>query len=752
MRLPLRRAAASCVLAVLACTTLPANPATRRLDIDFGRTVPSRNLAGLAARSDGRLVAGPLVRELGLEGLPELLWSIAPLGRDRFVLGSGPEGQLFTVVLEADAATLAPLATLDDTHVFALLPLGDDELLAGTSPGGRLVLVRGTTPVAQMPLPADSIFDLAVLEPGVALVATGNPGRLFRVDLAKFAAAGMQTEKPLNDTLLAAAGITRFGEVRDRNLRRLLVDRDGQRVLAGSAPRGVVYEFPLAGGEAIILHEARDAEVTDLRLGPDGALHALFVYGGRGPAPRPAPILAGEGADRADFAGRSEIVRLPRDGFAEPVAARNGIAFYRLSLRGNSLLVAGGERGELLEIEPVLRLLTTFPGASSAQVNGLLPLDAAGQRWLLMGNNPAGFAVLDFAATGTARTAETTRLDLGQPGRLGLLRFARLRGVEPEQLGVEFRLSQSPDETEGWTPWQLAQREGEAFRLPEARARHVKVRVAVDASVPPGFEIGRAALFHLPQNRPPVINDFRIFPPNLALVRAPDPMPPPTVPLGQFLFPGQQQPSGRTDGGPATPPGADPARAALLASQVVPSPGNQIVYWSVSDPDGDSLAYTLEIRAENAADWTTVAHEITDTFVSFSTAALPEGLYFVRLTASEQEPRPAAERLQTRHEADDLVVDRTPPTVTVRPPRRESGRLVLEVTARDERSLLRGVEVRFNHGLAIDQTYPADGVLDSREETFVIAVPLEQVGLATAVEIRAVDAAGNRGSVRVDLP
>lgn len=750
MRLPICRAAASCALAVLACTTLPANPATRRLDIDFGRTVPSRNLAGLAARSDGRLVAGPLVRELGLDGLPELLWSVAPLGADRFALGSGPDGKLFTVTLRAEGAALEPLATLDDTHVFALLPLADGALLAGTSPGGKLVLVRAGETVAQVPLPADSIFDLALLEPRVALVATGNPGRLFRVDLARFAEAGVRTEKPANDDDLANAGITRFGEVRDRNLRRLLVDREGRRVLAGSAPRGVIYEFPIAGGDAVILHEARDAEVTDLRLAPDGVLHATLIFGGRGPAARQAPILAGE-SDRTDFAGRSEIVRLPRDGFAESVAARNGLAFYRLGMRGSALLVAGGERGDLLEIDPAQRLLTTFPGAASAQVNGLLPLDDTGQRWLLMGNNPGGLAVLDFAGTGAARTAETNRLDLGQPGRLGLLRFARLRGVEPAQLGVEFRLSQSADETEGWTPWQAAQREGEAFRLPDARGRHVRVRVSVDAAVAPGFEIGRAALFHLPHNRPPVVNDFRIFPPNLALVRAPDPVPPPTIPLGQFLFPGQQQPSARTDGGPAVAPGGDPARAAFLASQVVPSPGNQIVYWNVSDPDGDNLAYTLEIRAEDSTEWIAVAREITDTFVSFSTTALPEGLYFVRLTASETEPRPAAERLTTRHEADDLVVDRTPPVVTVAPPRREGGRLILTVTARDERSLLRGVELRFNNGFALDQTYPADGVLDGREETFVVAVPLEQVGPATSVEIRAVDAAGNRGAVRVDL-
>ena len=36
-----------------------ADPLSKKLDLDFYRDVPSRNLKGLATRPDGRLVSGP---------------------------------------------------------------------------------------------------------------------------------------------------------------------------------------------------------------------------------------------------------------------------------------------------------------------------------------------------------------------------------------------------------------------------------------------------------------------------------------------------------------------------------------------------------------------------------------------------------------------------------------------------------------------------------------------------------------------
>jgi hypothetical protein len=45
-------------------TSAHAEPLSKKFDLDFFRDLPSRNLHGLATRSDGRLVAGPVLTEL----------------------------------------------------------------------------------------------------------------------------------------------------------------------------------------------------------------------------------------------------------------------------------------------------------------------------------------------------------------------------------------------------------------------------------------------------------------------------------------------------------------------------------------------------------------------------------------------------------------------------------------------------------------------------------------------------------------
>ncbi|MEO6246892.1 MAG: hypothetical protein ABIQ12_15810, partial [Opitutaceae bacterium] len=171
----------SAVLAVLACVTIAAAKAqtlSKKTDIDFFRDVPSRNLKGLATRSDGRLVAGPALREFAAPAPADLLWCLEPTGDPaKFLIGTGPEGRIMEVTLDAAAAgyTAREVVKLDDPQVFTLKRLSDGAILAGTSPKGALYLIRDDQPVARVALPVDSIFDLLLVDAQTALVATGNP-------------------------------------------------------------------------------------------------------------------------------------------------------------------------------------------------------------------------------------------------------------------------------------------------------------------------------------------------------------------------------------------------------------------------------------------------------------------------------------------------------------------------------------------------------------------------------------------------
>jgi hypothetical protein len=60
-----------------------------------------------------------------------------------------------------------------------------------------------------------------------------------------------------------------------------------------------------------------------------------------------------------------------------------------------------------------------------------------------------------------------------------------------------------------------------------------------------------------------------------------------------------------------------------------------------------------------------------------------------------------------------------------------------------------GFEAQFNNGVKDEIEQPVDGIRDSREETFMLDVPLAKVADATNVEITLYDSAGNGVSRRL---
>ena len=732
------------LLLLSALAPLSADPLTKQLEVDFGRDVASRNLKGLATRSDGRVLPGPVFTDLAGPRLGEILWTLRPAAANRFLVGTGPDGKVQEVTFNPkdSSYTVREVADVAETNALALLPRPDGTLLLGTSPTAALYLFKDGKATARVPLPADSVFDFLPLPDGTVLAATGNPGKIYRLDLKKLAAAGLTEGKAGDDKLLAGNGVTLFCEIRDRNVRKLARLADG-RVIAGSSPKGNVYSFGPAGGPPVILQENRDAEVVDLLPLDEGGFYAAFVFTTETASRlnRPADPKAADSKDKPPaveekpgFIGRSSVVRFPADGFPESVLTKPNVALYRLARHNGWLLLTAGELGDTFGYDPVARRSLTFAGSTSSQLNDVAPLGDG--RFLLLRNNAPGLALLSFAPA-PVRELETRRLDLGTAAELGAFRFARLRGVEPAGLKLEIRTNFGSDELEGWTPWtELKARDG-AFGAEGLRGRYVKLRLQVTAGAE-DFQLDKATLYHLPQNRRPALTDFRILAPNLGLIPAGERPPSATVTLGQLLAPGARDEN-------------DKRKDTLLGSQVVPQPGTQIVLWTVNDPDGDNLTHTFSIRPEKSDTWTDLAVNTPESYLQFETGGLAEGLYFTRLAVSELAPRPAAQRLSYTFETDNLLVDRTPPVITATAVNRSGGNLLLSVTGRDALSLLEGAEFVLNNGYHTTVVSPADGLLDSREETFVAEIPEARAAGASSVEIVIYDHPGNASSTRLPL-
>lgn len=748
-------------LAALWCGTVFtfADPLSKKFDVDFFREVPSRNLKGLATRSDGRLVAGPTLAELVAPAPADLLWCLeATPDPTKFLVGTGPDGRILELTFNSANTTYSSreLAKLEDPQVFALERLSDGSILAGTSPKGALYLIRDGKPVSRVQLPVDSVFDLLAVDANTVLVATGNPGRIYRLDVKKFATVGLVADKITDTKILADRGVTLFGEIRDRNVRRLAAFADG-RIVAGSAPKGNLYTFPASGGSPVILQENRDAEVTDILTQPNGDVYATFVFAATlveariTPATSRLPPTPKESRDDTDvpkpsitptekFAGRSTLLWFPANSFPETLASRNNAAFYRIMRYGDLLIVPGGEAGELLGYDLKARLSLTFPGSSSSQLNAIVPLAGAAGKFLILRNNAPGLALLDFDAPGL-REAETRRIELGTPSLVGAWRFNRLRGIDGSVLTMETRVNQGSDEIEGWGPWTPLKLEADGgWRAANLRGRSAKLRIKLPqtstAAAKSPIELDRAAVYALPQNHRPQLQDFRVLSPGYGLLVSVDQPPSPVVSLSQLL----QPPSSRDD---------DKHKNGFPSSQIVPQPGTQVVLWTVNDPDGDNVTSTFSIRRDGEENWVDLVTSSREGYAQFDTAHLPDGIYFTRLVATETAPRLPADRLSQTFETDDLVVDHTPPEMIEATAKKKDDTLTITVRGRDALSLLDGIELTFSNGVHETLEQPIDGVRDGREETFTLDLPIARVANATSVEVVLYDAAGNTSAKRL---
>jgi hypothetical protein len=773
-----RYAVAPALFLALACGA-GADPLSKKADIDFYRDVLSRDLHGMASRSDGRLVAGPVLTDLAGQAPSQLLWCLEPGPGGKWIVGGGPGGRIMEVTADFTAGTYASrdVARIPDVQVYALKSLADGSILAGTSPSGGLYLVRGGKVAARTGLPVDSIFDIILADDGKsALVATGNPGRVYRVDVARFAAAGVSADRISDTKALAGRGIALFGEVSDRNLRRLARLSDG-RIAAGSAPKGNIYLFAADGGSPYIAQENHDAEVTDLVADPNRGYYAAIVFSGGeihpvlaniqltgpdeapitvvgpgptpnpGPGPTPLPGAAGSKPKETTveiisaagpvehFPGRSSLQWFTPDGFPEMLETRSGIAFYRMCLMGDTVVISGGELGEMTGFDMRTRESLTFSGSSSSQVNAIEPVPGSPGRFFAIRNNAPGFTLLDFNAP-SPRTAETKRIDLGVPARLGALRFNRLRDVGPGQLAVSVRTTNGSAETDGWSPW-IPMADTDGWRAAPPTGRYAEFKLALPAAAAPTLEVDRADIYYLTQNHRPQLQDFRTLSPNFAIVVPPE-MPPPVVTtVSQLLQASERE--------------GDHRRSGFLGSQIFASPGTRVAFWTVNAPDGDNLTYTFSIRHEGDPAWTDIAVDSPESYVQFDTLHLQEGTWFTRLVAKEAAPRPAAERLSVTFETDDLVVDHTPPVIEEASVRRGAGEVIVTIRGRDALSLLDSAEFTFNNGAHEIVEQPADGILDGREETFTLELPAERLSGATSVEVTLYDSAGNGATRRLAL-
>ena len=645
-----------------------------------------------------------------------------------WVVGTGNSGK---VLLVSRSGEVSELTTAAEPEIFAVWADEDGAVFAGSSPNGKVYRVADGESEVVFDSEDSYIWDLERDARGRLLVATGLPGRLHRIDRAGQAEV--------------------LYESRDSHVRSIAVMPGGD-ILLGTAGEGLVVRID-ASGEVTTLHDAVHPEVVAVVPGADGVAYAAVLAseasfvdlssthgetakeaGGEASSDATVSVEVQSaetvGSRSPSFSGpRSLILEITPAGKVEELLSLQSETVHSLLFQDGELWIGTGQDGKLLRWaqQRLIQESTLEERQIAALVSG-----------------PAGVAAITTNASALYRldsrseeagTYTSSVLDSAEVADFGAFLW---RGNLPRGANVKlmFRsgISATPDAT--WTSWiagdparctdcENGMGGGQEVALGSlAPGRYVQWRARLERGADNGPRLEGAELTYRQENLRPKIEKFEALDPGEILV------PSSFNPQNQTFEPWSPNREGifttlRLD----APKNGDGRLKSLWKK------GYRTLQWSAKDGNKDSLVYRLELRMEGSkGDWLPMVEEIEETYYSFDSTVLPDGIYRFRLTASDEPGRLPDEVLTADKLSETVIVDHTPPTLVSR--QRRGG--TIEVELSDDSSPMRSA------ALSIDvrdwrQVRAVDGLLDGRRETLQIDVPDD----ARVVLLRVSDAAHN---------
>lgn len=671
---------------------------------DRQEAIASGTLDGVSLDPEGRLALAREVTRVALLEEPFVFSGAA--ASDGWWVGTGNSGK----VLRVDAAgSVSEVFAAPEPEIYALWAEDDGSLLVGSSPAGKVYQVADGE--------ASEIFDpeelyiwaLARDRRGRLLVATGFSGTVYRIEgdgepevVFRSPDTHVRSLHPLADggVLIGTAGqglVLRLGT--DDSL-TTVYDAGQPEVLAFTDDgEGTVWAALIASEASSV-----DLSTTQASSSSNGGETATVTVVEQGQTTVGSRGSGFEGA-------RSAILEIRADGTTRELFEIPEETVHSLLYSAGDLWLGTGQEGKLYRWTE--EGLVHERELEERQITALVA-------------GPAGAAALTANTTALYRLGSSVVgsgvftspvLDAESVSRFGSFRW---EGELPKgtAVNVAARSGQSSQPDATWTDWMPLEcssegdcvaADGRRHELSSAAVgagRYVQWRARLEARGGASPRIMATELSYRQINRGPEISELEVLAPGEILV--PNSFNPqnqayePWSPNREGIFTSLREPSGQGDG-----------RLKTLWKK-----GYRTLQWKAEDPNGDELTYRLELRrAASSGAWLPMVSELDDTYYSFDSTVLPDGVYRFRLTAVDGPEEDEGSRSEEELTAP-VVIDHTPPKLG--DVKSAKGKLV--VTIEDAANPIRTAEISIDAG-EWRAAESRDGLLDGRREVLDLEVP-----------------------------
>ena len=702
------------------------------------------DVENLSIDADGRVSLGPETNRLADTSAP-FIWTIAAASDGALWAGTGNEGQVLRVARDGKATTVFDATEIE---VHALAPAPDGGMYVGTSPDGKIYRVGADGKSTTFFDPDDKyIWALAVAPDGSVYAATGEKGVIYKIG--------------------ADGKGSVFYKTNSTNVVSLALDRDGN-LIAGTESPGRIFRIDKSG-KAFVLLDSPFKEIHAVRVSDDGSIYAAAFSGTPGGEDRPsvplpstspettaggAPVpnvtaevtsitVVDAGASAASMPSTREarshnakgaIYRIRPDGLWDTVwEATDDWPFDLLIEKQGSLLVGTGKEGKLFRISGDPARATLVARAAARQITSLVRDDSG--RVVAATSNPGKLFAIAGTRAATGKYESDVR-DAGTVATWGAIRWRSSGKPGDVQLFTRSGNTATPDDT--WSAWSkpYTKPDGDSIASPNARYLQWRAVLSSTARDQAGPVLTSVTAAYLPRNLRPVVSSITVHPPGTVFQRP--------FSTGELEIAGfddntsdgrvqaQQQASQSA--------GSTPAPPSPALGRKVYQKGLQTFVWKADDDNDDRLQYDVFYRREGESTWRPLRRGLWDPIFVWDTTSVPDGTYYVKVTASDGPSNSPSTALTGELESTSFDIDNTAPRIEVQSATRSGDKAVISFIVRDDQTAVQRVEYSLDAS-RWQVAYPVDGIADSREEKFDVTI--DGGGQVRSVIIRASDAMNN---------